>query len=133
MVWVVDGTRLKRDYLRFLKGKKDFRTIGQGIFYVEFTDECFPSNWLGSLVPVIFDFRGAESIVDPNDMRNRIYCLFPNQIRRYSPLAGVPRKAFINSIFNGDWLLRTRNFIDKLVQEEHERQNQNAIRNNIIF
>ncbi|WP_205603562.1 competence protein CoiA [Cyclobacterium sp. SYSU L10401] len=25
MVWVVDGTRLKRDYPRFLKGKKEFR------------------------------------------------------------------------------------------------------------
>jgi competence CoiA-like predicted nuclease len=55
MVWVVDGTRLKRDYSRFLKGKNDFRrTNNPGIFLVDFPDECFPSAWLGSSKPVIF-------------------------------------------------------------------------------
>ncbi len=58
MVWVVDGTRLKRDYHRFLKGKKIFvNTKKQGYYFVDFPEECFPSAWLGSLVPVIFDFQ----------------------------------------------------------------------------
>lgn len=78
MVWIVDGTRLKRDYPRFLKGKNDIRSKNeQGYFIVDFPDECFPSAWLGSLVPVIFDFRGMESLDDINDLRNNLYCLFP--------------------------------------------------------
>jgi competence CoiA-like predicted nuclease len=57
MVWIVDGTRLKRDYPRFLKGKNHFRrTNKQNIFIVDFPDECFPPAWLKSSVPVIFDF-----------------------------------------------------------------------------
>lgn len=36
MVWVIDGTRLKRDYPRFLKG-----TNNPGIFHVDFPDEYF--------------------------------------------------------------------------------------------
>jgi competence protein CoiA len=135
MVWVVDGTRLKRDYPRFLKGKKVFRnTNNQGIFLVDFPEECFPSAWLGSSVPVIFDYRATESIDAFKNIRNHIYCLFPIRIGRYAILAEIPSKSFINTTINGEWLKRTQNFINKLSQDEKERLNQiskQQINNNI--
>src|SRR5690606_37797684 len=47
MVWVVDGTRLQRDYPRFLKDIKEFsQTYQRGVFSVDFVSEVFPKNWL---------------------------------------------------------------------------------------
>ncbi|MBH5371012.1 competence protein CoiA family protein [Bradyrhizobium glycinis] len=38
MIWIVDGTRLQRDYPRFLKGKDGFRSGGiPGHFLLPFT------------------------------------------------------------------------------------------------
>ena len=127
MVWVVDGTRLKRDYSRFLKGRNDFRnTEKQGVFLVDFPEESFPSPWLESSVPVIFDFRGLETIDNINDVRNRLYCLLPIRKGRYTILAQISYKAFINTSINGDWSLRVRNFIENLIPPKQEQQNQIA-------
>lgn len=107
MAWVVDGTRLKRDYSRFLKGKNDFRiTNKQGYYLVNFPEECFPSTWLGSIVPVIFDFQGIESIDNPNDLRNFLYCLLPNQNNKDCILVKISREIFIISSINGELFRR---------------------------
>ena len=75
MVWVVDGTRLQRDYPRFNMGKDHLRrTPIQGYFLLAFPDECFPAMWLDSSVPVIFDFRGADS-----QQPHRIFSHYPSQ------------------------------------------------------
>lgn len=109
MVWVVDGTRLKRDYPRFLKGRGNFRrTNRQGYFFVDFPDECFPSAWLGSLVPVIFDFRGTDPMENPNDLRNHLYCLFPKQNKRETVLAIISRESFIDNAINGELFKKTQ-------------------------
>ncbi|MDP1727998.1 MAG: competence protein CoiA family protein [Bacteroidota bacterium] len=122
MVWIVDGTRLKRDYPRFLKGKKDFRkTDKQGVYLVDFPDEIFPANWIQSSVPVIFDFKGLETIDDINDARHYLYCLFNKRVGRYAILAEIPRKAFINNSIDGNWLLRVQNFND-LIRLKQEQQ-----------
>lgn len=125
MVWVVDGTRLKRDYPRFLKGKDDLRkTNKQGYYFVDFPDECFPSAWLGSSVPVIFDFRGTESIDKLKDIRKHLYLLFPKDKRRESILVIISRESFINNAING-----------VLFKKQQEPQNQSAkppTQNNIV-
>lgn len=129
MFWVVDCTRLKRDFPRFLKGRNDFREIEmQSIFFAEtlFLDECFPSAWLESSVPVIFDFLGIETLNNLKDVRNPLYCLFPIQIGWDSVVAEISRSAFINSINNGAWLLRTNNFMEVLRQKEKERKKKKA-------
>lgn len=124
MVWVVDGTRLTRDYPRFLKGREEFRNANnQGFFFVEFLEECVPSAWLESAVPVIFDFRGTESIHDPNDIRNHLHCLFPKQAGRCAMLVQIRRETFIESAINGKWLLWVRNLMDKLGQGDQPRHN----------
>ena len=58
MIWVIDGTRLKHDYTRFSKAIKNFKaTEKKGIYLVENIDDVFPTNWLSSSMPVIFDFK----------------------------------------------------------------------------
>lgn len=131
MVWVVDGTRLKRDYPRFLKGKKNcfentifYDTDNPKIFQVDLIDWCFPTAWLESSVPVIFDFRGDGTMDDPEGLRNTLYCLFP-QIGRYARVVEISRTAFINTTTNGEWALRVQEFInDYREQDKIEQQKQ---------
>ncbi len=131
MVWVVNGTRLKRDYPRFLKGKKNcfenpifYNTENPKIFRVDLIDWCFPSAWLESSVPVILDFLGDGTMDDPEGMRNTLYCLFP-QVGRHARVAEISRKAFINATTNGEWTLRVQEFInDFRKQDEIERTEQ---------
>jgi hypothetical protein len=130
MVWVVDGTRLKRDYPRFLKEWKSdgisevHKTDKSGIFKVWFPEFCFPEAWLKSSVPVIFDFRGDSSMGYSESLRNTLYCLFP-QVGRHARVAEISRKAFINATTNGEWTLRVQEFInDFRKQDEIERKEQ---------
>lgn len=103
MLWVVDGTRLKKDYPRFLKAKESFRlTTKKGHFIVDFPEECFPSAWIGSSVPVIFDFKGIEKINYANDWRYPIYFLYPKLNAKETYVSIVSRHSFINSIITGE-------------------------------
>lgn len=57
MAWVLNGSRRKNDYKRFMKGFQDFRATKQkGIFGVSFPDEAFPKAWVNASVPVFIDF-----------------------------------------------------------------------------
>ena len=131
MVWIVDGTRLKYDYPRFLKGKKNcfentifYNTDNPKIFGVDFVDWCFPSAWLESSVPVIFDFRGNSSIDDTEDLRNNLYCLFP-QVGRHAKVAEISRKAFLNTTTNGEWTLRVQEFINEFRKQDQIKEREN--------
>lgn len=131
MVWIVDGTRLKRDYPRFLKGKMNsfentifYNTDNPKIFRIDLVDWCFPSAWLESSVPVIFDFKGDGLLDDSDGLRNTLYCLFP-QVGRYARVAEISRKAFINATTNGEWTLRVQEFMnDYRKQDEIESKKQ---------
>lgn len=96
MVWVVDGTRLMRDYPRFCKGFSSLRQTVKGFFLSSFPDECFPSSWLASSVPVYFDFQGNGDPVQPQDARrSALWCLFPNRVDGAAVVAGVSREALV--------------------------------------
>lgn len=124
MVWIVDGSRLKRDFTRFLKGREDFRgTEKEGVFWVDFPEEVFPKNWLKSYVPIIFDFKGLE-ITDVNDIRNSLFCLFPIRKGGSAIVAEISRKAFIKTTTNGEWSSRVLKFIYDLIQPKQKQQNQ---------
>jgi competence protein CoiA len=136
MVWVVDGTRLKRDYPRFLKEKENFYHVRAGIFRVDFVEECFPKSWIGTSVPVIFDFYGNEFSNNVEE-KNNLYCLFPRKIGCYTILTQLPRKAFIKTVITGEWLLRANNFMNVIDQVNKEQQAQveklQRIQTNINF
>lgn len=134
MVWIVDGTRLKRDYPRFLKGKKNsfenqifYDTENPKIFQVDLIDWCFPPDWLNSSVPVIFDFRGDGSMDDSEGLRNPLYCLFP-QVGMYARVAEISRKAFINTTKNGEWTTRVQEFINEFIKQDEIRQRESQQR-----
>jgi len=119
MIWVVDGTRLKRDYTRFLKSFKNFKnTENKGVFLVDDIDEVFPINWLNSSVPVLFDFKGLENFIGNNDLRQNLYCLFHVRLGRNSLLAKIPREAFIRTTINGEWITRYQNFIGSILPQK---------------
>ncbi len=128
MIWVVDGTRLKRDYSRFLKGKEYFKEIRKGIFRLELPEEYLPSSWLNSGCPIIFDFMGS---VDPSKINtslvatpNVLYCLFPINIGMECIIAEISSNAFISSVINGQWSVRADRFISEIIQVKKERQAQ---------
>lgn len=123
MAWVVDGTRLKRDYPRFLKRRKNLlKTDKKGIYLFDYPDELFSENWLHSTVPVVFDFKGLETINDVNDNRHHLYCLFHERIGRYSILAEISREAFLKTTNDGNWSLRVQKFIDDVIRPIQKEQ-----------
>lgn len=134
MVWVVDGTRLKRDFPRFLKGKKNcfentifYNTDNPKIFRVDLIDWCLPTAWLESSVPVIFDFLGDGSDDNFDGLRNHLYCLF-SQVGRHARVAEISRQAFVKTTTNGEWTSRVQEFIsDFRKQDEMERLKQQQV------
>lgn len=107
MVWVVDATRLKYDYIRLCKGQQYIQPTDQPkIYHVTEPDKCLPAAWLNSSVPVIFDFLGVTPIDDPLGLRAPLHCLLPTQGRRTATLVQLPRNAFIKSVISGDWSAR---------------------------
>lgn len=142
MVWVVDGTRLKRDYPRFLRGKQNcfqntifYNTDNPKIFRVDLIDWCFPSDWLESSVPVIFDFLGDGSIDDSEGLRNPLYCLFP-QIEGHARVSEISRKAFIDATSNGEWTLRVQKFMTdfrNVVGRKELQQTMSSASNKVIY
>lgn len=137
LTWVVDGTRLLRDFPRFLKGKETFRIIKKGIFRVDYPEECFPTNWLDSTALVIFDFRGNDSMTDNIEFRKNLYCLFPVRIGASLIVTEISRRSFVETVNSGDWLKRTSDFLAELNQVEQKRQadreRQERIRSNAIL
>ncbi|QTN38188.1 competence protein [Cryomorphaceae bacterium] len=115
MIWVIDGTRLKRDYPKFLKAREEFINLGRPhVFRVDFCSEAFPESWTQSKVPVIFDFLGQRDLEDHSDPRKFLYCLFPGFIGRYFVVAEFSRNAFIKAVINGEWEHRYLRFMNQL-------------------
>ena len=103
MVWVVDGARLKGDYPRFLKARKYLQKISDRLYSIDFPRICFPTDWIESSVPVIFDFLGNEVILDPTDRRQQLYCLFPLGNKRGAQIIEISRQEFIRRATSGEW------------------------------
>ncbi|OSZ79036.1 hypothetical protein CAP35_12535 [Chitinophagaceae bacterium IBVUCB1] len=116
MIWVVDGTRLKSDYPRFLKGQHNIRrTNKQGIFHVNFPAEVFPSIWMSSSVPIIFDYKGSVSLDAQNDPRNLLYVVLPkNDTLAFMTI--WTREHFINAV------IQDKLFTNKEVVKIQEQQ-----------
>jgi competence protein CoiA len=106
MVWVVDGTRLRRDYPRFNRGKDDLRpTKIPGYFRLPFPEECFPPMWLDSSVPVFFDFRGVDDIQPPDAFREPLWCLLPGRAEGGAVVVRMSREEFVKAALSRPKLL----------------------------
>ncbi|HEY4787128.1 MAG TPA: competence protein CoiA family protein [Bacteroidales bacterium] len=95
MIWIVDGTRLQRDYSRFLKGTENFRnTRKKGYYFVDFPDEVFPKSWLNSEVPVIFDFCGL-STTEQDKIKKILWCLLPQKDAPQTIVIGLEKNDLV--------------------------------------
>lgn len=100
LVWVVSGTRLQRDFKRFLEGMMYRReTTRRGIFVVSMPDQCFPANWLNSSVPVFFDFLlESEDDERTHFERQPLWCLFPGRAEGHAVLGRFSRDQFVEMV-----------------------------------
>lgn len=104
MIWVLDGSRLKRDYQRFLKGKQNFKlTRQQGLFMIDEPADSFPPNWVKRAVPVVLDFMNLDSTIEATDIRQFLYCLMPKNDDGFTFLYLLTRESFIQNIKDGKW------------------------------
>ncbi|TSJ36560.1 competence protein [Mucilaginibacter corticis] len=112
MIWVVDGTRLKREHQRFLLAKDQFFEISQNSFLPGDPGHCLPKAWLASPVPVVFDFRSDLWLSGSFMIRDHLYCLFPVSIGQSVLLEKIPVKNFIDDALNGKSPLRLRSYLN---------------------
>jgi len=132
MFWVTDGTRLKKDYDRFLKGLVIFRsTKHPNIFYVNpmELDEYFPASWVASSAPVIFDFKGFGSMDDSEKIKTYLYCLLPKKIDGAGLLLLLHRQYFIDKTTSGDWLSIMESFRKSIPKQDQQQQKSNVVQN----
>ncbi len=117
MIWIVDGARLKRDYPRFTKGKAHFRgTQAKGFFLSAFPGECFPSAWLESKVPVIFDFRNTGATEQQNMMQEPLWCLLPGRAEGHAVVVAISRDQFVSVLLTRPHLLPAQEYVDAFTQ-----------------
>jgi hypothetical protein len=120
MVWVVDGTRLKRDYARFLKGKHNLRPYAKDGVFLLYFEECLPANWLESSVPVFFDFRGVAQTDSPDQNCEPLWCLLPGRAEGNAVLIAITYTGFVERSSSRSQLLPAQQIVSSF--REHIRQ-----------
>ncbi|MGE4314245.1 MAG: competence protein CoiA [Pseudobdellovibrionaceae bacterium] len=98
MIWVVDGSRLKRDLPRFVAGIERFeRTHMKGVFLLGDLDGCFPTSWSDRPIPVFFDFENCNEN-KLSDHEKGVWCLLPGRIQGRSIVVALKQRDFISGI-----------------------------------
>lgn len=96
MLWVVDGSRLKRDLPRFLSQTSSFRVLKKGLYVTSFPEEAFPRSWLSCTVPVFFDFGNATGISqEAMNMTRPLWCLLPGRVFGRAVVLTVARGSLV--------------------------------------
>lgn len=118
MVWVVDGTRLKRDCAIFLKGKSHFMTqVKEGVFFLDFPKKCFPADWLESSVPVFFDFRGFAPTDSPDRDREILWCLLPGRAEGRAVVIAITYTGFVARSSSSSKLLPSEEILSSCAEQ----------------
>lgn len=114
MVWVVDGTRLKRDFPRFDEERHLFgKTSHQAVFLHRRPESCFPKQWLGSSVPVFFDYKD-ESATGLTAIREWLWCLLPGRAEGQVVVVVMSRAEFIKGACAGSTLINSGGIVGSL-------------------
>lgn len=92
LVWVVDGTRLKRGRSQFFKALKEgTRVNAKPLMLRVSSDACaLLREWAGSPAPVFFDFGGVNK---PED--GMLWCLLPGNPDRGAYVVAFSRAYFV--------------------------------------
>lgn len=125
MVWVVDGSRLVRDYPRFIKGKTGLSpTNTPGLFRAPHPEECFHPAWLGSSVPVIFDFRGTAP-ANQDVTRDVLWCLLPITAEHGAMVACISQEELVTTASTGRLMLPAA-LVSYLLQQNRQQRSREA-------
>jgi hypothetical protein len=123
MVWVVNGTRLKRDFARFGKGayyRQLFNNIE--VFLVPRPENCLPPDWLASSALVLFDFLSIAPIDPPDVKRKHLWCLFPGRAEGNAVLVALSREDFVAAASNSRQLLPAHEIVVAVGQQIRQQQ-----------
>ncbi|OCX22857.1 hypothetical protein QV13_05280 [Mesorhizobium hungaricum] len=116
MIWIVDGTRLKRDLPRFADHRRAFGTTPwRGLFTTPFPDEYFPRDWLDSTVPVFFDFAGIAQLHPNSDVEHRfLWGLLPGRAAGRAVVVAMDRQRLVLATRTRSEILPARKIVAAL-------------------
>lgn len=114
MIWIVDGTRRKRDFSHFLEAfeyNSIWRTGQKSSLYVLEYGHChLPKEWQNSSVPVLFDFKGLldrnEEEYDKDPLREPLWCLLPVRGNNINVLFEFDRNKLVEMIQGGGFVFK---------------------------
>jgi competence protein CoiA len=133
MLWVVDGSRFKRDMPHFLGQSSSFREIlTKGLYVIPFPDEALPRSWLNCTVPVFFDFENVIGLPQQAMYVTRpLWCLLPGRVFGRAVVLKVSREAFVRWIHDRAHPIPTRALLKSVERSlllEHQKQGQENLR-----
>ena len=130
MIWIVDGTRLKYDFPRFLKvfNYRDLIHIpNTGIYLMNFPDEYLPKSCLNRKVPVFLDFKGKTNWIndtpDESIKRHILWCILPIKIASSSVVITHKREQLIELLQNDSLYINYQTIIN-VIKEALQRKQQ---------
>ena len=121
MIWVVDGTRFKRDRARFLKYLDAWISSAKGPskfsnFTEMFPDWVFNRNWVNRSVPVFYDFGETAN---PRALKNKLWCLLPIGNRSDYIFVNIEKADFVSLVQTGELINYLRQiFRDQLSKDK---------------
>lgn len=129
MIWVVDGSRLKRDWPKFVEGIRISRAFVEGLYLTRSPAEVFPRNWINCAAPVIFDFENAAGLSnDAAFLGSQLWCLLPGRAHDHAIMHCLPKNDFINSSQSSPNPLQTKSMIEAVRKLLDDKRIKNARR-----
>ena len=124
MVWIVDGTRRKRDFKHFIEAFEynNIWRIGENssLWVLEYGHNYLPKEWQHSQVPVMFDFKGLldrnEEGYDIVSKRNPLWCLLPITGQNMNVLFEFDRNKLVEMVKEGGFVFKYQEII-KIVNQ----------------
>ena len=118
MLWVVNGTRRKLDFKRFVNAVKDreLKKINEtpALYILSFPEWHLPKDWLNSSQPVLFDLKENKNDIHDH-MREPLWCLLPIHIHNNIRLLyEYDRNKFVYMVSNRYFEFDYTNIINKL-------------------
>jgi competence protein CoiA len=128
MVWVVDGTRLKKDYPNFLKAKRNFMTEARRhVFLLGAPEKCFPAAWLESAVPVVFDYRGVAPTDSPYKSCESLWCLLPGRIEGQAVVIEINSTGLVKRTLSRSQLIWSQVIVSVVSKHIRQRRGKDLI------
>jgi hypothetical protein len=99
MIWIVDGTRRKKDKERFFSGSKGFLTTGERhTYWVKDPQSAVPNEWINSKSIVCFDFGMNDN------GSHTVYMLYKTQKAQHYQCTVIVKASIVKFIADGSLL-----------------------------